>query len=47
MGKIFNQVLDKDDQKEGLFKRLKHIEDKNEKQLKATEDHGKKQLDTD
>ena len=26
--------LDKDDQKEGLFKRLKNIEDKNEEQLK-------------
>ena len=47
MGKIFNQVLDKDDQKEGLFKRLKNIEDKNEKQLKAIEDHEKKQLDKD
>ena len=26
MGKIFNKELDKDDQKEGLFKRLKNIE---------------------
>ena len=26
MGKIFNKGLDKDDQKEGLFKRLKNIE---------------------
>ena len=26
--------MDKDDQKEGLFKRLKNIEDKNEEQLK-------------
>ena len=34
LGKIFNKGLDKDDQKEGLFKRLKNIEDKNEKQLK-------------
>ena len=34
MGKIFNKGLDKDDQKEGLFKRLKNIEDKNEEQLK-------------
>ena len=34
LGKIFNKRLDKDDQKEGLFKRLKNIEDKNEKQLK-------------
>ena len=26
LGKIFNKVLDKNDQKEGLFKRLKNIE---------------------
>ena len=39
--------MDKDDKKEGLFKRLKNIEDKNKEQLKAIEDHGKKQLDTD
>ena len=44
MGKIFNKGLSKDDQKEGLFKKLKNIEDKNEKKLKAIED--KKQLDT-
>ena len=25
LGKIFNKGLDEDDQKEGLFKRLKHI----------------------
>ena len=35
LGKIFNKGLDKDDQKEGLFKRLKNIEDKNEKQIKS------------
>ena len=46
MGKIFNKGLSKDDQKEGLFKRLKNIEDKNEKQLKAIEDKNEKQLDT-
>ena len=34
LGTIFNKGLDKDDQKEGLFKELKYIEDKNEKQLK-------------
>ena len=33
-GKIFNKGLDKDGKKEGLFKRLKTIEDKNEVQLK-------------
>ena len=30
LGKIFNKGLDKDDKKEGLFKRLKYIEDKND-----------------
>ena len=38
LGKIFNNGLDKDDKKEGLFKRLKNVEDKNE-------DQSKKQLD--
>ena len=38
LGKIFNKGLSEDDQKEGLFKRLKNIEDKNE-------DQSKKQLD--
>ena len=33
-GKIFNKGLSEDDKKEGLFKRLKNIEDKNEQQLK-------------
>ena len=28
LGEIFNKVLDKDDQKEGLFKRLENIESK-------------------
>ena len=35
LGKIFNKGLDKDDKKEGLFKRLKNIEDKNEKLLEV------------
>ena len=35
LGKIFNKRLDKSDQKEGLLKRLKNIEDKNEELLKA------------
>ena len=30
LGKTFNKGLDKDDKKEGLFKILKNIEDKNE-----------------
>ena len=32
LGKIFNKGLDKDDQKEGLFKRLKNIENAQGKQ---------------
>ena len=35
LGKIFNKGLDKDDKKEGLLKRLKNIEDKNEKLLEV------------
>ena len=35
LGKNFNKGLDKDDQKEGLLKRLRNIEDKNEKLLKV------------
>ena len=38
LGKIFNKELDKDDQKEGLFRRLENIEnkikDENKKELK-------------
>ena len=41
MGKIFNKGLKEDDKKEGLLKRLKNIEGKNEEQLKAIEDEGK------
>ena len=44
LGKIFNKGLDKDDQKEGLFKRLKNIKDKNEEQLQASKDQGEEQL---
>ena len=41
LGKIFNRWLEKDDQKEEFFKRLKNIEGKNEAQLKAINDQGK------
>ena len=41
--KIFDKELDKDDQKEGLFKRLKSIEGKNEKQSKVLKDQLEKQ----
>ena len=42
LSRIFNKGLDKDDQKEGLLKRLKNIEGKNEEQLKTIKDQGKK-----
>ena len=44
MGKIFNKGLSKDDKKEGRFKRLENIKDKNEEQLQAIKDEGEKQL---
>ena len=34
LGKIFNKWLKEEEKKEGLFKRLKNIEDKSDKQLK-------------
>ena len=43
-GKIFNKGLSKDDQKEGLFKRLENIEDTNLTQLQAIKDRGEQQL---
>ena len=33
LGKVFTKGLNKDDKKDGLFKRLKNIEDKNEELL--------------
>ena len=44
LGKIFNKGLSEDDKKEGLFKRLEDIKDKNEEQLKVITDQGEKQL---
>ena len=42
LGKVFNKDLDKEeDKKEELLKRLKNIEGKNEKQLKAIENQAK------
>ena len=35
LGRKFNKGLNEDDKKEGLFKRLKNIEDKNEKLLEV------------
>ena len=40
--KIFNKGLSKDDKKEGLFKRLENIKDKDGDQLKATKDQEEK-----
>ena len=36
LGKIFNKGLDKDDKKEGLFKRLKNIENVKKNNNKTT-----------
>ena len=44
LGKVFDKGLDESDKKEGLLKRLKNIESKNEQQLDAIKDQGKKQL---
>ena len=44
LGKIFYKGLDKDDRKEGLFKRPENIKDKNEEQLQVINDQGEKQL---
>ena len=44
LGKVFHKGLNEDDKKEGLFKRLKNSEDKNEKQLKAIKDKNSKSL---
>ena len=45
LGKIFNKGLSKDDKKEGILRRLKNINDKNNTQLLAIEDQGKMQLE--
>ena len=42
--KVFNKGLDESDKKEELLKRLKNIGGKNEQQLEAIKDQGKKQL---
>ena len=44
LGKVFNKGLDESDKKEELLKRLKNIGGKNEQQLEAIKDQGKKQL---
>ena len=42
LGKVFNKGLDESDKKEGLLKRLKNIEGKNEQQLLAIKNQKKK-----
>ena len=44
LGKNFNKGLSEDDEKEGLFKRLENIKDKNLTQLQAIKDQGEEQL---
>ena len=44
LSKIFNKGLSDDDKKEGLFKRLENIKNKNEEQLQAIKDQGQKQF---
>ena len=44
-GKVFNKGLDKDDQIEGLFKRVRNIEDKNEELLKDIKNQRTKESD--
>ena len=43
MGKVFTKGLKKEGRKEGLLKRLKNIEGKNEEQLKVLKDQSEKQ----
>ena len=44
LGRVFNKELDESDKKEGLLKRLKNTEGKNEQQLEAIKDQGKKTI---
>ena len=44
LGKVFNKGLSEDDKKEGLFKRIKQIEGKNEVHLQAIKEQREKQL---
>ena len=46
LGKSFTKGLTEEDKKEGLLKRQKNIEGKNEDQLEVIEDQGNKQLNS-
>ena len=41
MGKVFNKGLSEEDKKEGILKRLKNIEDKNENYLMKSKSYKK------
>ena len=45
LGQVFNKGLNTSERKEGLLKRLKNIESKNEQQLEAIRDQGDRQLE--
>ena len=45
LGKVFNKGLDESEKNEGLLKRLKNIEGKNEQPLEGIREEGEKQLD--
>ena len=45
LGQVFNKGLDVSEKNEGLLKRLKNIEGKNEQQLDLIRDQGEKQSD--
>ena len=45
LGQVFNKGLDASEKKEGLLKRLKNIEGKNEQQLDLIRDQRDRQLD--
>ena len=44
MGKVFTKGLNKDDQKDGLFKRLENIKNSNSTQQQVIKDKGEQQL---
>ena len=46
LGQVFNKGLNTDEKNEGLLKRLKNSESKNENQLDLIRDQNEKQLDT-
>ena len=45
LGQVFNKRLDMSEKQEGLWRRLKNIEDNNEQQLDLIREQGDRQLD--